>query len=835
MRALVRSLITGWWRQSPWGILLSVLGVALGTGVALSVHLASRSVQDAFLSGLESLAGPPGHVLRAPAGDMDEQVFLGLEHDLEPDVTLLPLIEGEVRTLGSEMADLLLTGVDLSAPADAWGTLQQLTDPESLFGEHAVVWPEARATVTRGPREVALGSRVVRLNVVGSYRSPNRHAYQPRILADLPEAQRLLERVGRIDRIVVQGPVSPRLDRQVRELGLVIEPSGSRQKVLEQMAQAFRFNLGALSLVAALLGAALTLNLLGRNFGARRSLLARLHALGATRRSLSLVLLSEGGLIGLLGGLLGLGFGTGLATVTTETIRRTVSALYGRTGPAWAQIAPADLLLSLAASVALGLLAAAWPAVATFKIPPSMTVLEHVPAPHPPPWPQGWTASGLGLLLLSGVLATSAAHGLTSPELVNVVALGSAVTLALGTLGLIPVLIRGSASLVPHRFGREALVHRLAVRSFSQGWRRHTLSVGALMLATGMIIGMGTMVGSFRGSVADWARQSLAADLFVSSRQGEGTREGGTLSPGLADRVAHIPDIARVEPTYEIRAVWRQRPFTLAGMPLEDRARRGELPLLGGEYPQKPEEVLVTEAMARHHRLHTGDVLDLPAASGSWPARVTGIVRDYASDQGQVFMGVQAFRQLYPGWTRPRSLALVLTPGTDVQTVRRRLIDSLPEVSAGLVVRTPGELRREVLRIFDETFALTWAIEFIGLAVALMGLASSQQAALTEERALLVQLRRLGLSAGGLTQYILVQAGLATSIGLLLGLGLGHALAALLVHVLNPAAFGWHLPFALQPARILGVVSLMPPVALLACIPAIRQLRRDTHPGRAPA
>ncbi|MEB3238500.1 MAG: ABC transporter permease [Candidatus Sericytochromatia bacterium] len=828
MRTLVRALSAGWWVKAPWGLVVTVLGVALGSGVALSVHLASRSVHQAFMSGLETLAGPPGHVIRAPAGDLDERILVDLQSLVPATDPLIPLIEGEIRTMGPDPQDLMLTGIDLAAPIEAWGEVRGVADPADMFGPAAVLWPGAGTVGQNVP--VMAGSRQLRLRIAGRLLPLGNRPTQPRVICDIAEAQRLLERPGRLDRVLVRASVGEALAARVRSRGLVLEPAGSRARVLDQMARAFRFNLAALSLVSVLLGAALNLNLLGRSFGARRSTMARLHALGASRRAIASVLLAEGAIIGAVGGTLGVLLGVALASGTTQAIRSTVSALYGRTGPAWSHLEGGDILLALGCSTLLGAVAAGVPAYKALSLAPSMTGLEHQPERQPPPWPVGWTLGGLGLLVCAGMTASAAVATGRDRTLTNVVALASATLLSAGTACLVPVLLRALHGL--RAPGRQPLllVLPLAARSLAQGWRRHALAVSAIVLATGMVLGMGTMVSSFRGSVAHWAQRTLSADLFLSARQGEGTREGGTLSPALAAHVAGLRGVRAVERTLEVRTQWHQRPVVLVGMPLAARAARGELPMLEGRMPRTGDEVLVTEALWRHHGLHTGMRLELPAATGSMGLTLVGVVQDYASDQGQVFMAHETFARAFPGWGRPRSLAIMLEPGTDARAVRRALLSSLPEPDA-VVCRTPGELRGEVLRIFDETFALTRAIELIGLVVALLGLSSSQSSALAEERQMLIHYRWIGFSAGDLARYALGQAWLATTVGTLLGVGLGLGLALLLVDVLNPAAFGWHLPFTPQPGRMLLLLLGLPVAGVLASVGPARSIRLATHPG----
>ena len=66
----------------------------------------------------------------------------------------------------------------------------------------------------------------------------------------------------------------------------------------------------------------------------------------------------------------------------------------------------------------------------------------------------------------------------------------------------------------------------------------------------------------------------------------------------------------------------------------------------------------------------------------------------------------------------------------------------------GLLVRSNGALRAQVVRIFRQTFAITYALEVIGLAVALAGLAQSLAGLALARRGEVWTLRALGASEG---------------------------------------------------------------------------------------
>src|SRR2546428_13348817 len=75
------------------------------------------------------------------------------------------------------------------------------------------------------------------------------------------------------------------------------------------------------------------------------------------------------------------------------------------------------------------------------------------------------------------------------------------------------------------------------------------------------------------------------------------------------------------------------------------------------------------------------------------------------------------------------------------------------------MILTNGELKREVLRIFDQTFAITYALEVIAVTVALLGIANTLLAGILERQRQLAVLRTIGGTPAQGGRPILWEAG----------------------------------------------------------------------------
>src|SRR5690606_32817370 len=102
---------------------------------------------------------------------------------------------------------------------------------------------------------------------------------------------------------------------------------------------------------------------------------------------------------------------------------------------------------------------------------------------------------------------------------------------------------------------------------------------------------------------------------------------------------------------------------------------------------------------------------------------IVAVYYDYSTDRGVAVMDRGTFTRHF-GELRPASLAVYLREGADPEAVRDRLLAGLGEQHR-VFLRTNAALRAEVLRIFDATFAITYALELVAIVVAMLGVTAT--------------------------------------------------------------------------------------------------------------
>src|SRR4029077_9256325 len=135
----------------------------------------------------------------------------------------------------------------------------------------------------------------------------------------------------------------------------------------------------------------------------------------------------------------------------------------------------------------------------------------------------------------------------------------------------------------------------------------------------------------------------------------------------------------------------------------------------------------------------------------------------------------------------------------------------IQEVAAGhrILIFSDRDLRTEAIRIFDRTFAITYALEAVALFVAVMGIAGALFALVIDRRRELGLLRFLGASAQHIRKLILVEAGLLGLLANLVGFLLGYLLSLILVFVINKQSFGWTIRFHWPVALVFSDIALV--------------------------
>lgn len=222
----------------------------------------------------------------------------------------------------------------------------------------------------------------------------------------------------------------------------------------------------------------------------------------------------------------------------------------------------------------------------------------------------------------------------------------------------------------------------------------------------------------------------------------------------------------------------------------------------------------VSEGFALRHGKEISDTIMLSTPAGTRALTIAGIYYDYSSDAGTVILKKKRFSELF-GDTTSNSVALYMRDPAQTETVRA----TIEEAFGGrfsLLIYSNHSLRDEALRVFDQTFAITYALQLVAIIVAAIGVANTLAALVVERSREIGILKAIGATSNQLRKMTLVQAGLIGIASQALGVVAGLALSAILVYVINRVSFGWTIQFRIQPDVILLSAALVLVTAILA-------------------
>jgi putative ABC transport system permease protein len=612
---------------------------------------------------------------------------------------------------------------------------------------------------------------------------------------------------------------------------VLVDAPAQRAAASSRMVRALQFNLTALSGVSLFVGAVLVATTLATSVVQRRTVLAIARSLGGSRRQLAVVVLAEALAIGVLGGVLGVAGGVFGARAALASVRSTVAAAV-RGVPATAiQLSPSLAAVGLVVAVLVSLTAALLPLVEAVEIPPVQGLTSERPVFLRRSSRRRAALLAIGLLALAAALARAPAwHDLPVAALFGSMALLGA--LLVSASPVLDAVARRTAGPQGRSAGTPL---RLAVAALAAGRRRASWAAGAVGVAVALAVAIGTMVHSFRATVVDWANQGMRADVWVRPLAASTGVQVGRLDPEVVRTAERLFGTRVIDPFHTAEATMRGQSMTLAAGAFAVVARRGGVSFRDGRDSRevfaaalRHHAAVVNEPFANRFGVKEGDTIRLRVPGGELVRSVEAVFFDYSHQQGMVVIDRNDFLSVYPD-DGPSELALFLPPGEDPAAARDELLSALGGrfLVEALLNR---ELRAEVVRIFDRTFAITRALQAVAVAVAVLAVLTVLFALLGERRRDLALLRAVGGSRAQVAAVVAAQAALLGLTGAAGGLAIGLAIGLVLVKVVNLQSFGWTLRF-LPPWPALAATALLVTVACFVAglAPALAAARM--HPS----
>ena len=845
-------LALGQWRAAPGRAAVSILAVAIGVALALAIHLVNASALEEFRQAIATVNGESHAQIRAKDGAFDEALWARLVRSTPTGVAAMsPVIETELMLDRTSSANLdaadrprsvrliaidpfaaaavtpALMPMPQSAQAQGGQTSSEPSGADSpLFSADAVFLSPA-ALEALGARvgdrlRVLVGLQPVDLRIAGTV--PGAAPGQQLAVMDLGTAQWRLNWLGRLSRIdlrLTEG-ADPRTVQETVSGMLPADAAWSTPQASEQrmsnVSRAYRVNLNVLALVALFTGAFLVFTTMALSVARQQGELALMGVMGASRKARLGAVLAQGVLLGMVGAIAGLALGVMLAAGVLSAVGGDLGGGYFSGSRPRLVLDPFTLTGFAALGVAVGVLGSIAPAWSSSRLPAAQAL-----------------RSGSAEDMLAGLargrwvlaLALAGAALLFAPPIAGLpIAAYLAIALWLvAGIACVPLLTRTLGRLLARL--ADAWLWRspsawLACTRLAQSPGTVAAGLAGVVASFALASAMAIMVSSFRTSVAQWLDAVLPADVYARAPSGG----QAPLDPAMQAAIAAAPGVIRAEflRTVELSLDPERPALAVVVRPIDSAHPERQLPLTGPSLkpPDGAIAVWVSEPILDLYRTAPGSTLELPIGASGDRAQVfvAGVWRDYARQHGALAIDAGDWSRL-TGQTGASDVALWLDANTTPESVIASVSRDTPELSA-LEWRSARDIRALSLRIFDRSFAVTYALEAIAIGVGLFGVAAACAGDALARAREFGMLRHVGVRTGQIARQLSIEAALGVSIAVVWGGLIGAAIGLVLIERVNPQSFHWTMQVHWPLGLLVGSAGALILAAIAAALVSAR-------------
>ena len=771
---------------------LTTLGVVLGVAVILATSVTNRSTIFAFRDMIDSITGKADFWINgASAAGFDVDRLEEVRHVRGVAFAVPGIAKPSTLLAGKYRQFVQVAGID--PKIDRRLRHYRLASGRFLRRDESAVLVPARLA---REKKFKVGDKVTlsanaghRFSVVGLLKDEGAGRFMGGnvIFIPLPRAQDIFNLKGRLTYIDVRAKTGSRpkavADRVARRLGdsFIVEQPEKRVEAISQMLRSLQVGLSFFGTIAMFVGGFLVFNTFTMVVVEQTRELGMLRSLGAGRRQIAGMVLAQAGVVGVIGSLLGVAAGVGLAKVLIRYMSATVQMPVESIS-----VPPLGVAGAIAVGLVVTLAAALQPALAAGRISPLAAIRIRAKNPS-----RRFTTVRL-LIGLLGVGAGMAASFLPGNEELGRYAYlavpiheGGNFLLLLGAALLSPSLVPRLGWLIsmPVRwlFGRTG---KLASANLQRNPGRTAATASTVMITLAMLMGVGGMTTSFRQSVARWVDKSLGADVFVSGqsldsafskefarklRRVQGVKDL-TMIRFVAVRDGNREIIFRaIEPT-------SYRRFATLQFTKGDKGRAWRELALG-------DHVFISTVIANKRRLKVGDKLTLKTVKGLKDFKISAVAVDFGGETGDMVIGSRKDLKRYFNLDDAGSFRLKVAAGTTPRAVAARIKKKFKTLN--LDIQDINEFKAMVDGRVNSYFAVFNVLIVLAGVVAMISVFNTLMMSILERRREIGVLRALGATRGQIGLMTLLEAFITGAVGGVLGLVVGWFSASDIVNGMN--------------------------------------------------
>ncbi|MGW2045200.1 ABC transporter permease [Streptomyces sp. NPDC001858] len=523
--------------------------------------------------------------------------------------------------------------------------------------------------------------------------------------------------------------------------------------------------------IAFLVGIFLIINTFSMLVAQRTREIGLMRAIGSSRKQVNRSVLAEALLLGVVGSLLGVGAGVGIAIGLMKLMSLTgMNLSTDDLTVAWT-----TPVIGIVLGVVVTVLAAYLPARRAGKVSP-MAALRDAGAPADAK--AGAVRAAIGLLLTGGgvlgLYLASAADKAAQGSLW--LGLGVVLTLlgfvVIGPL-LAGVVVRVLGAVVLRAFGP---VGRMAERNALRNPRRTGATGAALMIGLALVACLSVVGSSLVASATEELDSSVGTDFIIQSDSGQ------LMTPQAVQAIKATPELARVTEYKPTEADFTtpdgkttDKTAITAADPTYATDLRTETVAGNLADAYRPDSMSVHEKFAEDHKISLGSEISVAFRDGS-TARLT--VRaitssDVVIDQGAMYTSIATLKKYVPADKLPLDALVFATAKEGQQDAAYTSVKAALHDYPQYTVRDQTDYKQQLKDQIGQLLNLIYGLLALAIIVAILGVVNTLALSVVERTREIGLMRAIGLSRRQLRRMIRMESVVIALFGALLGLGLG--------------------------------------------------------------
>lgn len=757
----------------------SIFSVALGVALFFSIMISTSNAISKFRNDIEKSSTAFKYQLLPISGlYIDESVY----KILPPEVVPIIEIQGQVKDVAKTVTIL---GVDVFRIVNL--TSQDITFKSELMADfltsqNSVICSKKIA------EELGLNTHQAVDFIVADTNYPlrvliednNQYIYERNLLMDIGNMQELFNLTGKLSKVYLKEVISD-IDFSRYNAQLVSTENVFRNK--KELLSSFTYNLKFIGFIGMLAGFFLLYNSMFVSAVKRRKDTGILKSLGASSLDIILYYAFYSTIIGVIGSVVGLFIGYISSGFTSVLTSSTISTIYNTIVENSNFVKIEDILFTVVVGVILTLISSLIPAFEAVSVKTVDVIREGSSEGRYKFYYKPLFYLGVLIIFLGTLL--NIYEYMYSTSMVPYRSYIGVFMILFGFVLISPFTSFIFLTLLNKYFSRFfRLRGKIVLEFISSNIYRYASGVVSVFITAALIISMNIMIYSFKKSLNLWIEDNINADIYLKPLSCKTNFCFEPMNENIKDKLSNIKAIENINYFRVFPGKFKDKNvlFGFGDVNVVSKYRKVSFPAVDLN------SVAVSEFIQIKFGINPGDTIEILTTKGIKKFPVREVFTSYSTTGGFIIFD-RTILNKYWGEDGFNQVSVFLKEGADVQKQKNIIKSALQNELVSITDKS--ELKNQILKIFDDTFLITYGVQMVAFIISLIGVVSTIITSIYEKKREISILNFLGATK---SDFKVIFSGTSMFIGvcgLLLGLVLGSFLSILLIKVINKISFGW--------------------------------------------